>query len=172
MRFLNLVTPPSAEPVSLDEALVQCHANAGIEDAWFLARIESGRRKVEDHIRRSLMTQTWALSLDGIESAVVNLPRSPVQRLVAITTDAEIIDVDSVTFNNEGSPARVILPSVTFNASRIEYVAGYGDSPADVPGPLRDAILLYVAHNYGNREGESDLPKAFYNLIAPYRLFV
>jgi len=172
MRYITLVTPPSAEPVSLEEALVQCHADAGIEDAWFEARIAAGRRKAEDYIRRSLTTQTWALRFDGVGPAVVELPRSPVQRLVSITVDAETVDVNKVTFNNEGSPARVILPSITANAVRIKYVAGYGDSPSDVPGPIRDAILLYVAHCYGNREGESDLPKAFYNLIDPYRLFL
>jgi len=172
MRSITLVTPPGAEPVSLDEALVQCHADAGIEDAWFAARIESGRRKVEDYIRRSLITQTWALRIDGAAPAVVDLPRSPVQKLIGITTDSETIDINSVTFNNDGSPARVIFPSITAAALRIEYVAGYGNNPTDVPGPLRDAVLLYVAHSYGNREGESDLPKAFYNLIDPYRLFV
>jgi uncharacterized phiE125 gp8 family phage protein len=160
------------EPVSLDEALVQCHANAGIEDAWFIARIESGRRKVEDYIRRSLITQTWAVLDEGSPPRVIELPRSPVQKLISITTDTEPIDIGSVNFRNEGSPARVTLPYAQSNIRRIEYVAGYGDNPADVPGPLRDAILLYVAHSYGNREGESDLPKAFYNLIAPYRLYL
>jgi len=171
MRFLTLVTPPSVEPVSLDEALVQCHADAGIEDAWFVARIESGRRKVEDYIRRSLITQTWALSLDSHVPTHVVLARSPVQRLIGITTDAGPIDIDSVIFNNDGSPARVSFVSIPATV-RIEYVAGYGDNPSDVPGPIKDAILLYVAHSYGNREGESELPKAFYNLIDPYRLFV
>ncbi|GBU21075.1 hypothetical protein R80B4_00964 [Fibrobacteres bacterium R8-0-B4] len=172
MRFLTLVTPPAVEPVTLEEALVQCHADAGVEDAWFAARIESGRRKAEDRIRRSLITQTWALRFDGPASASVDLPRSPVQRLVSITVDAETVDVNSVTLNNEGSPARVTLPASPAGAARIEYIAGYGNNPSDVPGPIRDAILLYVAHSYGNREGESELPKAFFNLIDPYRLYL
>jgi len=171
-RSLHLLTPPVVEPVTLAEALTQCHADAGVEDAWFAERISAGRRLAEGHIRRSLITQTWVLRYDGGSPAVIDLPRSPVQEVTSITIDGADIDVEGITINTEGCPARVILPTAATGTLRITYVAGYGDDGAAVPAPIKDAILLYVSHSYGNREGERDLPKAFYSLINPYRLFL
>ena len=54
-------------------------------------------------------------------------------------------------------------------------MAGYGDHPADVPGPLRQALLQLVAHWYEQRSGievggpSPHLPTAIAALTAPYR---
>lgn len=174
---LALLTPPTDEPVTLEEALTQCHADAGVEDDWFTARIRAGRQKVEDYVKRSLVGQTWALRVEGNIPAVMDLPRSPVRELVSITHRADArgdsvdVGIDAVTFNNEGCPARIILPNgYSTGVLRVEYRAGYNAS--DLPQPLKDAILLYVSYCYENRAGENDIPKAFYDLIQPYRLWV
>jgi uncharacterized phiE125 gp8 family phage protein len=175
--ILSLLTPPASEPVTLAEALTQCHADVGVEDDWFTARISAGRQKVEDYIKRSLVTQTWVLRIEGTIPAVMDLPRSPVQELVSVTYQPDArsegveVDVDCITLINEGCPARIILPNgYGVGVLRVEYRAGY--SVENLPQPLRDAILLYVSYSYENRAGESDIPKAFYNLIEPYRLWV
>jgi len=167
--YLRQLSAPRAEPVTLQEALVQCHADSGIEDDWFTARIRSGRIKVEDYIKRSLITQTWVFGHDYDAPAFVDLPRSPVQEILEVKIDGEDIDLDTVTKNIEVIPARLILPSGG-GRLRIEYKAGYGDAGESVPEPLRDAILLYVSYSYENRAGEAEIPSAFENLIRPYRL--
>jgi uncharacterized phiE125 gp8 family phage protein len=171
-RRIFLSVPPAREPVTLEEALAQCHADAGIEDAWFLARIKAGREKVEARTRRSLITQTWTLRWDDAPPAVVDLPRSPVQKVKSIRAAGAPVDLEGATIVLEGSPARVILRERPVSLLRIEYVAGYGKDGSKVPGPLKDAILLYVAHCYNNRASETELPKAFYDLIDPLRLWV
>ena len=171
MLMSKLLSGPAVEPVTLDEALVQCHANAGIEDEWFKARIVAGREKVEEYIRRSLITQSRVLRHDGAIGSIIDLPRSPVQTVTSICIDGQDINIDSAVINIDIMPARVILPHSANSSLRIEYIAGYGDNPEDVPAPLRDAILLYVSHNYGNREGEKELTQAFFNLIEPYRMY-
>jgi uncharacterized phiE125 gp8 family phage protein len=172
-RRIFLSVPPAVEPVTLEEALVHCHADASLIDGgWFLSRIKAGREKVETRTRRSLITQTWVLRYDNGAPAVVDLPRSPVQKIKSIRVDGVQIALKNVRIIIEGSPARVILPNAPISSLRIVYVAGYGDDGSKVPEPLKDAILLYVAHCYDNRASEKELPRAFYDLIEPYRLWV
>jgi uncharacterized phiE125 gp8 family phage protein len=66
-----------------------------------------------------------------------------------------VYDVDLVS-----EPARITLKAgqnwpTTYqgpNAVRVRYVAGYGTTAAAVPQPIRNWMLLHVAHFYRNRE--------------------
>ena len=167
--YLYRSVPPVTEPVSLQDALTQCHANLGSEDSWFLDKIKAGRERVEDYTRRSLLRQTWVLRYDSNTPAQILLPRSPVMEVTnARVQGVEIEDVELIT---EGIPARLLLPiTLAGKSSRIEYMAGYGDLPEDVPQVFRDAILLYISWSWENRAGEGNIPKAFYDLLEPYRL--
>jgi uncharacterized phiE125 gp8 family phage protein len=52
----------------------------------------------------------------------------------------------------------------------VTVVTGYGDSPASVPLPIKQAIKLLVAHLYASRgEVPAKLPEAIDYLITPYR---
>jgi uncharacterized phiE125 gp8 family phage protein len=176
---LHLLTPPASEPVTLDEALTQCHADAGVEDAWFLSRIRAGREKVETYVKLSLMPQTWVLTATGNIPRVVDLPRPPLLELVSVQTASDKfapwvdVDLDDVAVFKESAPAQISIKAdiSAIGILRIEYRAGH-ETPERIPSPLKDAILLYVSHSYENRAGEADIPKAFYDLIEPYRLHI
>jgi len=161
---------PISEPITLAQALLQCHQNLGVEDSWFEDRIKSGREFIETYTKRSLLTQRWKIIFDNNAPSIISLPRSPVQSIYSVKVD----DVD--IFGNifplrEGIPARVeIGKGYSGGKLEIEYMAGYGDTSESVPSPLIDAILLYVSYSYENRAGEGNIPSAFYDLIEPYRL--
>jgi len=164
--YLHQSKAPTIEPVTLREALLQCHADAGVEDEWFIQKIKAGTRKVEDYIHRSLMPQTWVLNIDRAPW-VVTLPRPPIIKIKSVTLDGEAVSFELM----EGLPNQLWLGSQASGQSlRVEYTAGYGKRR--IPEPLRDAILLYVSYCYENRSGEADVPKAFYDLIEPYKLSV
>ena len=61
------------------------------------------------------------------------------------------------------------------NGVKITFTAGYGDAAGDVPEPLRQALLLLVAHWYERREpvvlGETaiQVPETVQSLLLPYR---
>ena len=44
------------------------------------------------------------------------------------------------------------IRSGTLNAATATFVAGYGDSPDDVPEEIRQSILFLAAHLYEQRE--------------------
>jgi len=168
--YLEQIEAPTVEPVTLTEAIQQCHALSGVEDEWFLSRIKAGRKKVEDYTKRSLVEQSWRLTYDKAPM-VVTLPRSPVQRILQVTTNGELVPALSYELT-KGFPSRLFLDvSLSSEPLEIEYVAGYAEKSL-IPGPLLDAILLFVSWSYEHRAGEEDVPKAFYNLIEPYRLSV
>jgi hypothetical protein len=117
---------------------------------------------VEIELRRSPVRSIDKLSYIGLGGASVLL-----------TDQQYIADL-------EAEPARVFPPasgSWPSTASRpaavtIEFTAGYGDAPADVPKSIKFAILIYVAWLYENRgdTGDADVPQAVKALLRPYRL--
>jgi uncharacterized phiE125 gp8 family phage protein len=110
------------------------------------------------------------LTYDYVSSDLVILPRSPVISIESVKVDGELLaPVPAVL---EGLPSRIDLEGRGGGSLRVEYVAGYGDDPSDVPEPLRDAILLYVAWSYENRAAETEVPSAFFNLCRPYQLWI
>jgi hypothetical protein len=115
------------------------------------------------------------------------LPRPPLQYVASFKyydyADAEnSFALTNFIIDETANPGRMRLaygvawPSVTLrsiNAIKIRYIAGYGSEASDVPGNIRDAIMLYCAYRNENRSGEIEkVPKQFYDLLAPDRMFL
>lgn len=62
---LQLVTAPTAEPLSLQDALDHLRVDQGVDDAYVTLAITLARQQCETILRRALMTQTWMLSLQN-----------------------------------------------------------------------------------------------------------
>jgi uncharacterized phiE125 gp8 family phage protein len=78
-------------------------------------------------------------------------------------------------------PARLLLktavPSVAsreLNAFEVAFTAGYGDEADNVPGPIRHALTLLVAHWFEQREpvvlsgAPQEVPTTVAGLVLPY----
>lgn len=115
----------------------------------------------------------------------IELPRSPVQSVTSIKSFADDNTATTLATSNYfvdtvREPARIVLrdggtwPTDLRNANGIEvlYVAGYGDSRATIPEPIRVAMLEYIAHLYehrGDDEGRALNPPALIkSLLQPY----
>lgn len=123
---------------------------------------------------------------DGVREAHINsirrtggavtLRRSPVQTVDAITAYGED-DVGAVvsvsgTFivDTANMPGRLVIRNgATWpvalraaNAIEIRYTAGYGDAGADVPGPIKRAIMQLAAYAYSHRGDDCDLGDAYF----------
>jgi uncharacterized phiE125 gp8 family phage protein len=181
-----LLTAPTLEPLTLDEAKAFLRVETGDDDDVIAALIAGARIHVEAQTRRALITQTWRISLDAwpVDGRLPVRP-APLQSLTA----ARIYDAGNVAHSldpqnfvpdlgaSELSFAPWALPVPGRMAAGIELdvVAGYGDAAADVPEALRQAIRLLIAHWYENRGlvaagTVSVLPQTVAALIAPYRV--
>ena len=164
MKGLTLVTGPTKEPVTLDEAKDHLHIDFADHDATIAALIRSAREMLENDSGRALLTQTWNYVLDEFEEPI-KLPKAPLQSVTSITYrdtagDTQTFSSGSYVVDTDNAPGRIALeegatwPSTdpVIGAITVKFVCGYGDDAHDVPELLRLAMLQLVAHWFGNRE--------------------
>jgi uncharacterized phiE125 gp8 family phage protein len=185
---LVLTTPPAAEPISLAEAKAHLRIDASDEDALLLSLIATARMFVERTLGVALITQTWSYFVDyWPQSGCITLPVAPVEAVSAVKVhDASggstTLDASSYAVDALSRPARLVLkgavPAVQareLNAFEVDFTAGYGDDADDVPGPLRQALKLLVAHWFEQREpvvlgvAADEVPTTVAGLLLPYR---
>jgi hypothetical protein len=71
---LALTTAPASEPVTLAEAKTWARIDGTDDDTTITALITAARQAAEQHLRRSLITQTWKITLDLSCSRLNDLP--------------------------------------------------------------------------------------------------
>jgi uncharacterized phiE125 gp8 family phage protein len=182
---LQLVSPPTLEPVTLDEAKAHLKVDTTDDDALIGTLISAARARAEWHTGRAFLTQSWTCLLDAWPCAGwIEIPLPPLQAVSTITTyaandAATVLDSSLYQVDAASNPARIALkPGVTLpvnlralNAIEIAFTAGYGDAESNVPAQIRAAILELVANAYANRGDTSgDLPLEALALLAPYRI--
>lgn len=132
-----LITPPTAEPISLAEAKSQLGINDTDSDAQIARRITEARLWCESYLRRSLMPQTHELRLDVFADRIA-LPMPPVVAIESvkyIAGDGTLTTVDAADYVLDTSDYVPVLrlaydaawpsPRIESNAVRIRYTTGY-----------------------------------------------
>ena len=182
-----LLIPPAAEPWSVAEAKTFLRVEHGDDDAVIAALIAAARGHVEALSRRALLVQRWRCVLDAWPANGRIDPRvGPLRSLIAARVydqgnNAHAIDTGSFVIdaaaNIIASPCWALpLPGRGTAGIELDIELGYGTNAGDVPGPLRHAIRLLVAHWYENRGlaaigGDvAMLPAGLGSLVAPFRM--
>lgn len=162
-----LVTPPTEEPVSLDE--LQSQLRDWTENQLGLVRSYgvAGRQKAEEYMFRGLMTQTWKLTLSAFEDVMWLPMAAPLQSVTTVkyyNTDGTLTTLSSTyytvdTVSRPGAVTRApgqAWPSVQSDrlsgAVEITYVVGWADADS-VPERIKQGIRGYVAYLNYDREG-------------------
>ncbi|MDX2264594.1 MAG: head-tail connector protein [Hyphomicrobiales bacterium] len=183
---LILTSGPAAEPVSLAEAKAHLRVDGADEDALIGSLVVAARMHIEHALDLALITQSWSLYLDRFPDGPVELPLGPVQavtevRLYAANAAVTVLTPDQYLLDAASRPARLspigvwLQPGRAVNGVEIAFAVGYGATGAAVPQPLRQAILMLIAHWHESREAASpeeqfEAPHALDALIAPYRV--
>jgi uncharacterized phiE125 gp8 family phage protein len=164
------VTAPAVDPITLYQAKAQLRVDGSEEDAYIQTLIEAAVSHVDAKgtLGRAMVTQTWAQWVPQNPSAV-RLILGPFQSLDAIDFyDADGVlqsaDVDDFDVMLSGDVVQVrpknnvSWPTADsrLDAIRITYTVGFGDDPANVPGGVRHALLMLVAHWFEHRMAVSD----------------
>ena len=186
---LVMTSGPLAEPVSVADAKAHMRIDSTAEDALIASLIVTSRLHIEAALGLALLTQAWSYFVDAWpRSREIVLPLKPVQAVAIVRVWAQdgtsrTVSADTFTLDGEGTPPRLVLsrsaapPAPGRSASGIEiaFDAGYGDAGADVPAPIRQALLLLVAHWFENREPhranapDTEIPHMISALLALYR---
>jgi uncharacterized phiE125 gp8 family phage protein len=162
---LELVTQPAIEPVSVNE-LVDFLRLPQLDDIALVTSLGIvARQYIEQVTRQTLITQTFNLWLDFFPSSIL-IPVVPFQSVSFIQwTDqggiVETLDPSKYEVDTKGTRPVIVPPLGYFfpiakvqypNAVQVQFTAGYGDDPSDVPESFKLMIKQMVALNYNARE--------------------
>lgn len=180
---LILITPPAVEPISVDEFKAFVRFDPPEEDALIEELITTARESAEKYTRRSFITTGWRLRLDSLNGVrKVQLHRSPVQAVTAVTYtdesgDTQTVPAENYTMQTNGYVVRHL--DYTWPAAirtrpgviSIDFTAGYGAATTDVPAGIRAALKFYVAHLWESRKpgDDADMPEHVESMLSRYR---
>ena len=184
-----LLSGPAVEPITLAEAKAHLRVDSSGEDSLIQSLIMASRLHIEAALDLALITQSWRHQRDvWPPSRVLILPLRPVQSVTAVTlhdddATSRSLDIDSFVLDGFANPARLVwrgpgaVPAagMVANGIEIDFVAGHGNAPSDVPPPIRQALLLLIAHWYEHREPveigatATTIPAGVSELLMPYR---
>lgn len=197
-----IVTPPAAEVVTLAEQKAHMRVDHDDDDALIEAMITAAREHidgVDGWLGRALVQQTWDMKLNGFPllstSGRIVVPLAPLIQVDQITyrdpagqtqtlapSVYHVVDGGSqrsfiVLERNQSWPGT----DDRHDAVTVRFTAGYaasGDSPPDyaanVPFPIKAALMIMAADLYENREQRitgtivAELPTVE-RLLMPYR---
>lgn len=165
---MNIITPPTVEPVTLTEVKNQLGITDTASDTVLTRRITEARLWVESALRRSLMPQVLELRFDNFQNEF-ELKAPPVSAVVSlkyVDNDGIVQTVSSADYVLDSFPLLpyvraaygVSWPSVRCerNAVRLQYTAGYGVTalaPAKAISAITQAtpgVATSVAHGFAD----------------------
>lgn len=188
-------TTPPTNPTELGFLKLHLRLDTAEADEYLLLLAATARERIEEELARSLLTQTWTLSLERWPDArcpggnAIRLPRGPVQAVTSVkyrdsagtltTLDPSAYVVDTTAFIPTIAPVTgTSWPAIGQgypDAVQVVYTAGYG-TEAQLPAPIRHATMILTAHLWEHPELAitgtivNVLPWSVDALIAPYRI--
>jgi uncharacterized phiE125 gp8 family phage protein len=183
---LQRVTPPADTVCALDEAKdqVRIPRDDTSLDAYLTRLLLSAQEYAELEIpgHRQFLTATYKLPLSDFWSGPLKLPRPPLVSVGSITyfdTAGTLQTVDPslfVVMTPFRQPGYVSLaPRQTWPAVDddrdypvfVQFTCGYGDDSTSIPEPIRQAVLLIVAHSYRFRGDDDEMGQTSQLKIPP-----
>lgn len=182
MRSSTLITAPTGQLFTLDEAKRHLRVDDAVDDARINNLITSARRWVEDYTRRATLNATWQLYLDFFP-AVIELPFPPLASVTAasftyVDGDGNSTQVPTATYtvDADAEAGRIYeayeqtwpTPRVVEKAITVEFVAGYGTAATDVPPAMIEAAYLWLENQFDHAGTSNTLRDAAQSLLDPY----
>lgn len=167
---IEVSTPASQLPVSIEEAKAYCDYDDNDRNGQFLAWIKAATRQIEHDCEVALCTQTCKLYLPWFPPAI-ELAKPPVASVSSITYvdengTTQTLSTSRYQTNLKRTPPRIVeaynqeWPTTrtdTENCVTVTFVAGYGDAD-DVPELFKEAVRLKVRRMFeGCGGGEPDI---------------
>lgn len=167
---------PAQEPVTPSDLYLRSRIDPAddggmLEGSMIQLLIAAARRHAEAYTNRSFITQSWKLVIDCFPSGddgyfgMIQLDNGLVQSIdsigyLAMDGTQQTLPAQNYIADLSGCPARITpvfgriwpitMPQIA--SVWVNYTAGYGNNPTDVPEGIRDWIAMRVGSIYQNRE--------------------
>lgn len=196
---LSLVTAPTSEPVTVEEAARNVFGDAVYDLTKLTRDIKAARLMAERYCEMSFVNQTWKLTLSAFpeadyrynKNAAIYLPRGLAQSITSVVyvdtsqADQTLTENTEFVLKTNGEISRLELkdgyswPStstMTEEAVTITWVSGLGETfPATGYDDIKTAILLQVGTFYEIRQTmagqEMYTNELFEDMLAPYKIY-
>lgn len=190
---LTLTGAPAVEPVTVSAAKAHLRIDGSAEDILIASLIVTSRLHVEAALGIALISQEWRVTLDKwpeprwSKEGAVRFPIRPIRSVdevrvrgedgtpIVLAPESYLLDQDALTPRLVPRDGSWPVPGLPVGSIEIDFEAGMGEEPDDVPEPIRHAILLLVAHWYEHRDpmeigsAGAAIPRAVSDLLKPYR---
>ena len=169
---------PTVLPVSLDELKTRLKIDHVDEDSIIQSYLEAATEYAQEYQWSQLITATYVERFDRFPCCIC-LQRNPVQSVTSVSyvdtsgnTQTLVANTD-YTVDIYSKPARIIPAySKWWPATRchindviVTYVAGYGDSQANVPDEIKHALMLKASQQYMSCDETEPMDKAINSLL-------
>lgn len=184
----KVITPPTAEPITLEEAKAHLRVVGSDEDALIRTYIAAARGALEQRTNRRLMAQTIEFAIPGLRPFVV--PTAPFIALgevayIDATGAPQVLDPTTLYVDTYTEPAAGVLawgqtwPEYQAGSvATVRAVVGYPSAEA-VPAELKAWMLLAITALHDNRASVvvgvsvNQLPEDFMHwLWHPYMVYL
>lgn len=199
-QSLQLVTKAAELPLTVVEMKrhLRLPVSVNDDDSQLVSMINTATLQTEDYIRKSLITQTWNLFLDGwprsqqdvwwdgiregpvggVHADQLRLPLGPLQSVTHVKTydDSDVATTfAAANYFVDTAKDRLVLrvgqawPAFERVANGIEIQYVTGyGKSGTVPTPIRQALRQHVANMYEHR-GDEAIPPLSRSLLRPYK---
>ncbi len=185
---LKVKTPPSNDALWLADAKAHLRVRHDDDNRDILLAIKAATTWVEEHIEGALITRTYEQGFDFFADEL-ELQRPPLITVNAVkyydtAGVQQTLDPANYYVDDMGSIGKIVPIADTSwplylerpNTVIVDFDAGFGTSPLDIPGDIAAALKLLVGHFYENREQQvigtiaTEMKFGVESLLAPYRI--
>jgi hypothetical protein len=165
---LTLVTAPTAEPITIEEAKAWAKIDMDDDDAVVTALVAAVREAAERHMRRSLITQTWKLTLDlapsmlnsALPDGVYELPVSSLygslQREVELPNGVVQAITNVTTYGLDNTSSTYDPTNYFLDSAGARLVLNLG---CIWPANMRPRAAVEISYRTGYGDGASAVPQ-------------
>ena len=191
MKYLNKITQPSSEPVTLAEAQLHLRLDtvgsppSHPDDTLVQALISASRENAEQYTGVTIASCTYEMQGELLDDKL-SLQTYPVTSIVSVKYQDEddvtqTVSASDYYVDNFERPARLVFkenaPTATLT---VRFSAGFTDgqspNPYPVPAGIKAAMLLLIGHLYENREAVNvgnivnEFPLGYIYLMTSHRI--
>lgn len=187
MAGIEVTTPPESEPLTKEEVKDHLGLNGDDYDNRVHQLIAAARKQVERLTNRRLIQQSLAIYFELFPvGREIFLPIAPVSEISSVQyydSDGALQTFAASKYFTDiiSEPGRIVLDSSEAwpdtkagrpNAVKINVVAGYGDSSADIDEGLTTAMLMIIEEAFDRPDKGylEALTRVQTHMLSPYQL--
>jgi uncharacterized phiE125 gp8 family phage protein len=186
---LQIKTPPTVEPVTLDEVKARLRLTTTADDDSITGHITAAREFAEKVSRRSLTVKAYAFFMDRFPHPYepISLPAPPLVSVTAVkyldeSLTSQTWDPTEYFVASNNVPALIVpKPGLIYPATgrvpgavEVDFTAGYTN---DCPEHLKEGIRQLAVHIYDHpeavtSEGLKEAPLALMTFLTANKIYV